>query len=310
MYKIIGADQREYGPVGAEPLRQWIGEGRANAQTLVRAEGSNDWKPLSAFPEFAEALGAKTAATPPPRIGTANIDTLAADIIRRDYQVDIGDWFSRGWNLVKANFWLLVGATTLVLLVHTGIESIPFLGHVAGLLLMGVLFGGLYWVFLQRLRGRPADLGDAFAGFSLAFLPLMLAGVLYQLLGLLGLILCIAPGVYLLVSWDFALLLVIDKNLDFWPALELSRKVVHRHWWPMFGFFLVQMLVFGAGLLALLVGVFVTGALATAAGVCAYEDIFCAPLTTSIESRSEPSSGSAAPAIPGTLAPTPSEPGP
>ena len=56
MYKILGADQKEYGPVTAEHLRQWIAEGRANAQTKILAEGTTDWKPLAEFFEFAEVL--------------------------------------------------------------------------------------------------------------------------------------------------------------------------------------------------------------------------------------------------------------
>ena len=54
-FKIIGADQKEYGPVTADDLRQWIAEGRANGQTLVRME-DGPWKPLSTFPEFAANL--------------------------------------------------------------------------------------------------------------------------------------------------------------------------------------------------------------------------------------------------------------
>ncbi|MFO1487088.1 MAG: DUF4339 domain-containing protein [Verrucomicrobiota bacterium] len=57
MYKIIGADHKEYGPITAEQLRYWISEGRVNAQTQARADGTNDWKPLGQIPEFAEALG-------------------------------------------------------------------------------------------------------------------------------------------------------------------------------------------------------------------------------------------------------------
>jgi hypothetical protein len=53
MYKIIGADGREYGPATAGQLRQWIAEGRANAQTPTLAPGAPEWKPLSALPEFA-----------------------------------------------------------------------------------------------------------------------------------------------------------------------------------------------------------------------------------------------------------------
>lgn len=63
MFKIIGADQKPYGPVAEDQLRQWISEGRADGQTLAQAEGSTDWKPLASFPEFA-ALFPATAPAP------------------------------------------------------------------------------------------------------------------------------------------------------------------------------------------------------------------------------------------------------
>lgn len=62
MYKIIGANQVEYGPITADQLRAWLAEGRVNAQTLVQGEGDTSWKPLSQFSEFASAL----PAAPPP----------------------------------------------------------------------------------------------------------------------------------------------------------------------------------------------------------------------------------------------------
>jgi hypothetical protein len=65
-YKIIGADGKEYGPVTIEMLRQWIAEGRANAQSRVRAEGTTDWKSLAEFPEFAAELSAAGTASPTP----------------------------------------------------------------------------------------------------------------------------------------------------------------------------------------------------------------------------------------------------
>ncbi|HVK58221.1 MAG TPA: DUF4339 domain-containing protein [Candidatus Kapabacteria bacterium] len=62
MYKIVGGDQKEYGPATSDQVREWIATGRANGQTLASFEGS-PWKPLSTFPEFADAL---RVATPPP----------------------------------------------------------------------------------------------------------------------------------------------------------------------------------------------------------------------------------------------------
>jgi len=58
MFRIIGGDGNQYGPVGADQVRQWIGEGRVNALTLVLAEGSSEWKTLGALPDFAAALSA------------------------------------------------------------------------------------------------------------------------------------------------------------------------------------------------------------------------------------------------------------
>jgi hypothetical protein len=53
MYKIIGADGKEYGPVSAEQLRHWLNEGRVNNQTRVFAEGEMDWRALGDVSEFA-----------------------------------------------------------------------------------------------------------------------------------------------------------------------------------------------------------------------------------------------------------------
>ncbi len=56
MYKIVGADHKEYGPVAAEQIFQWIREGRANAQTHARLD-EGPWKALSTFSEFSSVLG-------------------------------------------------------------------------------------------------------------------------------------------------------------------------------------------------------------------------------------------------------------
>jgi len=62
MYKIVGVDGRQYGPVGADEIRRWLAENRVNAQTLVQAEGAAEWKPLGAIPEFTSAANP----VPPP----------------------------------------------------------------------------------------------------------------------------------------------------------------------------------------------------------------------------------------------------
>jgi len=272
MYRIIGADGKEYGPVSAEVVCQWIAQGRANAQSRIRPEGAMEWKFLSELPEFAADLAARTATPglPPLPMGQPG-EVFASEILARDYQLQIGSCFSRGWDLVKNHFWLTVGATFLIHLIAVAVGSIPLVG----LALTYIFIGGLDWMFLKLIRGQNAEVGDAFAGFNLAFGPLALFSLVAQLLVFLGIILCILPGIYLSICWMFFTpLIILDKRLDFWQAMELSRKVVTRHWWQVFGFALVCLLVMICGMLLCFIGVFIAMPIVKAATVYAYEDIF------------------------------------
>jgi hypothetical protein len=70
MYRIIGADGKDYGPISADQLRQWIAERRANAATLTLAPGAAEWKPLGSLPEFSMLLAGTMPAGAPPSFTT------------------------------------------------------------------------------------------------------------------------------------------------------------------------------------------------------------------------------------------------
>ncbi len=62
MYRVKGADQREYGPISTEQVRLWISENRLNRYTLASTEENPAWRPLSQFAEFADLISAQPAA--------------------------------------------------------------------------------------------------------------------------------------------------------------------------------------------------------------------------------------------------------
>jgi hypothetical protein len=68
MYKVIGVDQKEYGPIDRDQLALWIREGRANAQTLARFN-DGPWKPLGEHPEFASLFAREPALAASPAPG-------------------------------------------------------------------------------------------------------------------------------------------------------------------------------------------------------------------------------------------------
>jgi len=316
MYKIIGADQKEYGPVTGDQLRQWVTEGRVNGQTSVWSEAGGEWKPLSAYPELATLLGAAPPAPIQPPAYTPQ-GGLPPEVFARDYDLDIGRCVGDAWDLLKNNFGLIFGGVAIFFVIQIGLgglANIPFIGllfSLASLILTGPLMGGVYYFLLKCIRRQPAEVGDVFAGFRLAFGQLLLGYLIMVLLilaaslpglvimgipiyfmvqhhaaapgpilvALLGFIVAMIPAIYLSIGWIFALPLIIDRQMDFWPALSASRRVVGKHWWLVFGLVVVCGLIKLAGFALCCVGLFFTLPIAFGAMMYAYESIFSAPAT-------------------------------
>ena len=200
-------------------------------------------------------------------------DSIAATYLQRHTPIDISSALSRGWALVRDNLAELVGATLLGWLVTVSLAFVPILGWIIGF----VLLGGLDYMFLRRIRGEEVQIGDVFSGFNRAFLDLTMAGLVKWLLTSIGLLLCILPGIYLAVGYVFALPLAIDKKMEFWTAMEVSRQVVHEHWWSVFALVIVLALVALAGFLLCGVGALISIPVASASLMYVYEDLFGTP---------------------------------
>jgi tRNA A-37 threonylcarbamoyl transferase component Bud32 len=217
--------------------------------------------------------------------GAASNNFKTETLLARDYQLEVWHCVQRGWALVKSDFWPLVGMTALILvLAEVASATLSQLGSAAKgtspgffivqMLLTGPLVAGLYLYFLKKIRREPATVDTAFAGFRKRFLHLFLANFVMTSLIMLGFLCLILPGIYLLIAWMFALTLVIDKEMDFWPAMELSRKMVNKHWWKALLLVLVMGALLLGGFICCLIGIFIAAPVAFAASMYAYEDIF------------------------------------
>src|SRR3954468_19339588 len=65
MYKVIGADGNEYGPVDVSQVQQWLRANRLNAESMVQVVGGTEWKPLTSYPELAGLLRVAPPPLPP-----------------------------------------------------------------------------------------------------------------------------------------------------------------------------------------------------------------------------------------------------
>jgi hypothetical protein len=81
MYTILGADGKEYGPVSADDIRQWMAQGRANSETKVRVEGTTEWKRIADLHEFDVSRGRPAGPAVSATGMRANVDAVAAPAI-------------------------------------------------------------------------------------------------------------------------------------------------------------------------------------------------------------------------------------
>jgi uncharacterized membrane protein len=320
-YTIIGGDGKEYGPISADDVRQWIAEGRLNGKSMMKAESDAEFRTLEKFPEFANAFAPKA-----PVPGTPPVFTGSTGSFERDYELDMGGCISRGWELVKSNMGVLFVGTLIYMLIEgaiSGLANIPVIGalfSIANFVISGPLIGGVLYLFIRAIRREPAEIGDIFSGFRRAFAQLFLGTLVQGLLiglcmlpfiivvivkfipvaghlqhlqpgampdretlaalesvlfaSLPVLLLCAIPATYFGICWKFTLPLIIDKQVDFWTAMGMSRKMVHKHWWHVFGLIILIDLLNIAGVCACCIGVLFTIPIGIAALMYAYETIF------------------------------------
>jgi len=188
-----------------------------------------------------------------------------------------------GWELFKLyplgfiGFFLIL--IVVALAVGSGLMFHPILGAIVPSVVLTPLGVGPSLVAILLIQQQKQQFGDFFAVFKF-FLPLAIFGLITGILGL-GFqlpayltLLFLIPFIYLMVSWAFTGILIVDRKLDFWSAMELSRHTVSPHWWKVLGFFFLLFLLNFVGLLALGVGLLVTVNVSCCAFTLLYRDLF------------------------------------
>lgn len=192
-----------------------------------------------------------------------NIPTVA-----KTGEVNISRWIMSGWDLVMKDF----GEFLLLSFIYTVLLTIAFSTWIVGLILAGPLTAGFFYIILNRIRGKEFYMGDIARGFEV-FVAAVLADILISVFISIGFAFLIIPGIIISAIYMFAFPLIIEKKMDFWQAMETSRKVVTKNIFELSVFMLVLYIFIFIGVLLLLVGFFVALPIVFAAIAYAYCDL-------------------------------------
>ena len=87
-------------------------------------------------------------------------------------------------------------------------------------------------------------------GFSYTS-KIAVATILQSLMVIIGFMLLVLPGIYLMVAYQMTLPLIVDQGMSPWQAMEKSRKGLHKIWWKVAGLMLIMSLLYVATILTL-----------------------------------------------------------
>lgn len=187
-----------------------------------------------------------------------------------DYELGLAGWLAEAWDRVggnKGTIWMAVlfylGLAFLIGMFFGILNTPPIdpgtvqpptvielIGNiVSGLVLMPMAVG-LGFLATAVAMGEKPNPKSLFAWYDKT-LKIFLTALLMNSLILLGFLLLVLPGIYLLVSYQIALPLMVDKKLGPWEALETSRKIIGHHWFVVLAFDITALLILTASTMLL-----------------------------------------------------------
>lgn len=187
--------------------------------------------------------------------------------------------FRKSWEAFRKNPVLIVGVLVVYSLITNGLPALlgqeSVLGRIVQLIIFiinGPLLAGAYFVALRLVRGDSVEFAQMFEGFQV-FGKAFGVFFLYGAAVVIGLMLLIVPGVIAAVGLMPAVFLVLDGDAGVIDTLKRAWAMTTGYRIKIFLVFLAVLGLNLLGVLALVIGVFLTGAFSMLLIASVYEEL-------------------------------------
>ena len=131
---------------------------------------------------------------------------------------------------------------------------------------------GFHIACIRKLTSGRTEVGDLFKAFN-RFAPTLLAFLVISVFTFLASLLCLIPGLIVAAMYQFTYLFIVDRKMDFWPAMQASHELVKKDYFGFCLFLLALFLLLIGGALLCFVGLLLAIPLFSAAMTAAYRDL-------------------------------------
>ncbi|MBU0674738.1 MAG: hypothetical protein KJ950_08870 [Proteobacteria bacterium] len=213
--------------------------------------------PIPTAPLEGAVLGASGTDDPLPKPSSVK-ESGPGEI--QDYDFEVWVVIREAWEKtsgVKGTLWAAAFLVLGVVIVTTGILSV--LGHLIGaagsgfaytfaaqLTLTAAIYpflAGIMMIGIHRSVNLPVNSKMVF-GYFVSFVPLVIGSLLVSVMTTIGFFILLIPGIYLSIAYLMVIPLIVEREMQPWQAMEFSRKTVQRHWFKVFGLYILMTLIY------------------------------------------------------------------
>jgi hypothetical protein len=194
------------------------------------------------------------------------------EVLSRSLKLNIGQYYKDAFEVYKKFPGGFIGMLLVSLLIYFATSFVPLVGFLMLPFIVALLHAGALIVIHKLKNGDSVQFGDFFSGFQQAG-PILAVSVVVVCLTFIFAIPAIAytftitnnmeslaafpivilllqiPCIVISLLYIFALYAVLFLRFDMWPAMEISRKVVMRKFFPVLGFCLLTYIICAFGIL-------------------------------------------------------------
>lgn len=179
--------------------------------------------------------------------------------------------FADGWTTAQAHRGILIKVILTIAaleLISTLLKGVTVLNHSVAaptsllIFVIGILVAlcttGLLSICIKLVRGEAVSYRDIVPPWHIVW-RFLLVSIVSGVLTMVGFILLIIPGIYLVLRLSFAKFVVIERpEAGVFDALRISGELTKGVKWKLLAFFLLVILINILGALALTIGLLIT----------------------------------------------------
>lgn len=217
MQYFIITDHGEEGPYDLLSIVRKVKNGSLTAETKVRLDGQTE--PTTAAQ--AEGIAELFAPEDEEEKTTASLNDVR--------QYDVKRIFLEGWEFVSMHQTTVITTGLFIVMALIGgviCARVPLVGIALTFTFLFVLFSCYVYLITKKTRGQAFHFIDILPILQSSLVPLTLAGLVLSIPVILGTILLLVPGLFVITFYLFTPMLIMEQKRGFWEAMEVSRKKV------------------------------------------------------------------------------------